>query len=135
MLISNLCTECSLYTLLCKVIYLVYTIDMTTTPEKAHNEDLCPVARVAELLGDPCTLLIIRDLLSGSKRFKDFGSSLSPMSSRTITNKLKLLETKKILTRTAFKEKPPRVEYVLTKEGKALRILIKEMRRYGEKFL
>lgn len=105
---------------------------------KSHHgkaEDICPVARVAELLGDPCTLLIIRDLLTGSKRFKDIEASLSPISSRTITNKLKLLEEKRLISRTEFKEKPPRVEYTLTKEGQKLHDLIEEMRKYGKKTL
>lgn len=103
--------------------------------KELHNEDICPIARVAELLGDPCTLLIIRDLLTGTKRFKDFEQSLSPMSSRTITKKLKILEEKNIITRTAFKERPPRVEYALTKDGKHLDVLMKDMRVYGKKFL
>lgn len=103
--------------------------------DETKDHEFCPVAQVAELLGDPCTLLIVRDLLLGAKRFKDFEQSLSPMSSRTITNKLKRLEEKNIITRTAFKEKPPRVEYALTKEGKALGSLIEEMRKYGKKFL
>ena len=101
----------------------------------AHDQDICPVARVAGLVGDPCTLLIVRDLLEGTKRFKDLESSLSPISSRTITNKLKALEEMKFITRTHFKERPPRVEYALTKEGKKLNGLIKEMRTYGQKYL
>ena len=100
-----------------------------------HSSDTCPIARVAELLGDTCTLLIVRDLLTGTKRFKDFEQSLSPMSSRTITKKLKMLEEKNIITRTAYKERPPRVEYTLTKEGKTLSALINDMRLFGEKFL
>lgn len=104
-------------------------------PIDAKGQDFCPVARVAELLGDPCTLLIVRDLLTGQKRFKDFELSLSPMSTRTISNKLKLLEEKHIITRTEFKERPPRVEYELTKEGRALSALMEEMRVYGKKFL
>jgi DNA-binding HxlR family transcriptional regulator len=104
--------------------------------KKEHKDaDFCPVALVAELLGDACTLLIVRDLLTGTKRFKDFEQSLSPVSSRTITKKLKLLEEKNIITRTAFKERPPRVDYDLTKEGKHLSALIGDMRKFGEKFL
>lgn len=99
------------------------------------STDFCPIARVAELLGDPCTLLIVRDLLTGNKRFKDFELSLSPMSTRTISNKLKILEEKHILIRTEFKEKPPRVEYQLTKEGRSLSTLIEDMRIYGKKYL
>lgn len=101
----------------------------------AQRNEICPVALVAELLGDECTLLIVRDLLLGTKRFKDLESSLSPISSRTISNKLKLLEEHNLITRKEFKEKPPRVEYSLTKEGKKLNKLMTEMRSYGKKLL
>lgn len=102
---------------------------------KDSQEDFCPIARVALLLGDPCTLLLIRDLLEGDKRFKDLENSLSPMSSRTITNKLKRLEEEGIITRTAYQERPPRVVYSLTKEGHALSTLVEDMRKYGNKYL
>ncbi len=97
-----------------------------------HQKELCPVARVAELLGDECTLLLIRDLLGGTKRFSELEASLTPISSRTITNKLKILEGERIITRTAFKERPPRVEYKLTKQGLRFSGLIEEMRKCGK---
>ncbi len=100
-----------------------------------HDTDICPIARVAELLGDPCTLLIVRDLLTGTQRFGELTASLSPISSRTIANKLKVLEEHHLITREEFKEKPPRVEYALTKEGKKLQRLIEDMRTFGEKHL
>ncbi len=103
--------------------------------KETHTDDFCPVARVAVLLGDACTLLLIRDLLTGPKRFKDFEASLSHVSSRTITKKLKLLEEKKIITRTVFRERPPRVVYTLTDEGKHLHGLIRDMRVFGEHYL
>lgn len=99
-----------------------------------ENEDFCPVAQVAALLGDVCTLLIVRDLLREPKRFKDLADSLSPISTRTIVSKLKLLEEKHLVTRHEFKEKPPRVEYELTKEGKKLGPLLNEMRTLGTRW-
>lgn len=104
-------------------------------PHNGKHGDICPVARVAELLGDECTLLIIRDLLAGDKRFGEIAESLSPTSTRTITIKLKTLEEKGIVTRSEFKERPPRVEYSLTKEGKKLGALVDEMRAYGKRYL
>lgn len=101
----------------------------------AKSFEICPVARVAELLGDECTLLIVRDLLEGTRRFGELEASLSPISSRTITNKLKTLEEHGLVEREAFKEKPPRVEYSLTKEGRRLHVLIEDMRVFGKKFL
>ncbi len=103
--------------------------------KESQDKNFCPIARVAELLGDSCTLLIVRDLLTGTKRFKDFEQSLLHVSSRTIAKKLKMLEEKNIITRTAFKERPPKVEYELTKVGNHLNILINDMSEYGKKFL
>ncbi|MEN9337750.1 MAG: hypothetical protein RIQ41_64 [Candidatus Parcubacteria bacterium] len=100
--------------------------------QPTHRKDVCPVAHMAELLGDECTLLLIRDLLGGVKRFNQLELSLAPISSRTITNKLKMLEGHKLITRTAFKERPPRVEYELTKQGMKLSGLIEEMRKCGK---
>jgi DNA-binding HxlR family transcriptional regulator len=93
---------------------------------------ICPVARVAELLGDPCTLLLVRDLLEGEKRFKDFSGSLSPISTRTIASKLKLLEEHGLVARKEYREKPPRVEYKLTPRGKRLHAILEEMRKFGK---
>jgi DNA-binding HxlR family transcriptional regulator len=101
----------------------------------AKETDFCPIARVAELLGDPCTLLLIRDLLEGEKRFKDFNESLSPISTRTIASKLKLLEEHGIVTRKEFKEKPPRVEYKLTRRGTRLHTILEEMRKFGKSYI
>lgn len=95
----------------------------------------CPLARTANIVGDTFTILIIRDLMTGPKRFGELESSLSGVSSRTITKKLLFLEDKGLIARKAFNEKPPRVEYSLTKNGKALHKILETMRSYGEKFL
>jgi DNA-binding HxlR family transcriptional regulator len=95
----------------------------------------CPLARTANIVGDTFTILIIRDLLAGPKRFGELESSLSGVSSRTITKKLQFMEDKGLIKRSEFHEKPPRVEYSLTKNGKALHKILETMRSYGEKFL
>jgi DNA-binding HxlR family transcriptional regulator len=105
---------------------------------KAQKKTLCascPVAKVADILGDSVILLIVRDLLTGPKRFGDLEESLTGISSRTLTLKLKFLDEKKIITRKVFKESPPRVEYSLTTVGKYLQKIIDDMRTYGEKHL
>lgn len=96
---------------------------------------LCPIAKVADLVGDHWTLLIIRDLLTGPKRYKDLSTSLSGISSRTLSKKLVLLEKHDMLTRTSYKETPPRVEYTLTAKGADLHDISEAMRSYGEKHL
>lgn len=94
----------------------------------------CPVAKVADLVGDSCTLLIIRDLLSGPQRFGDFSASLHGISTRTIAKKLRALEIFGVIERQEFKGKPPRVTYTLTKKGKGLHGVIGAMLKYGEKY-
>lgn len=95
----------------------------------------CPIAKTANLMGDTFVLIIIRDLLSKPKRFGDITTSLSGVSSRTIAKKLKFLEDHKLVKRDVYNEKPPRVVYSLTKNGKALHKVIETMRVYGEKYL
>lgn len=95
----------------------------------------CPVARVADLLGDSCSLLILRDLLEKPRRFRDLQDSLSGISTRTLSNKLRLLESKKLIQKKEFFVQSPRVEYTLTKKGAALRGVLDAMRKYGKKYL
>jgi DNA-binding HxlR family transcriptional regulator len=98
---------------------------------KKQEKDICsdcPMAKAANLMGDTCTLLIIRDLLSEPKRFGDIESSLSGVSSRTVAKKLQLLEQKGLVEKDSF-------EYSLTRKGKALNKVIDSMRTYGEKYL
>lgn len=94
----------------------------------------CPVARVADLLGDACSLLIIRDLLKKPRRFGELEDSLGGMSPRTLTNKLKKLEKERLITRRRF-VKPIRFHYELTKKGAAFNDVVKAMRAYGKKYL
>ena len=91
----------------------------------------CPIARTANIIGDTWSLMIIRDLFSGPKRFGELATSLEGVSSRTLTNKLKFLEKHTIITRTEYAEKPPRVEYSLTKKGTELSAIIENLRRFG----
>lgn len=95
----------------------------------------CPLAKTANIIGDTFTLLIIRDLLIKAKRFSEIEKSLVGVSSRTITKKLLFLEKEDLITRQKFNEKPPRVEYTLTKKGVALGKIIDTMRSYGVKYL
>jgi DNA-binding HxlR family transcriptional regulator len=94
----------------------------------------CPIARAADLIGDSWLLLIVRDLLRGPRRFNEFTSSLSGISTRTLTKKLQFLEKKKLVVRKRFSEKPPRVEYSLTPKGRAFKSIIESMRKYGQKY-
>jgi DNA-binding HxlR family transcriptional regulator len=95
----------------------------------------CPIARVADIVGDHCTVLIVRDLVGGTKRFKELAVSLTGISTRTLSKKLKVLEDHDMIRRDEYKEKPPRVEYSLTRKGRQLGSITKAMKVYGERYL
>ncbi|MDD5084324.1 MAG: helix-turn-helix domain-containing protein [Candidatus Moranbacteria bacterium] len=101
---------------------------------KKDDHAACPVAKVADLVGDTWSLLIVRDLLKTRKRFGALAESLVGISTRTLTDKLRKLEQEGIVKRTVFHEKPLRVEYTLTKKGDALCGVIDAMRAFGEEY-
>lgn len=109
------------------------TMDPTTsTPPDAK---VCPVARTAEIVAGKWTLLIIRDLASGVKRFNQLERSLHGISPKTLSERLRSLEEEGIIVRQTFAEVPPRVEYSLTEKGHDLVSLIESMRDYGKRWL
>ena len=95
----------------------------------------CPVCRCAEIISGKWTLLIIRDLAEGSRRFCELERSLAGISPRTLSLRLRALEEHGIVERHTYPEVPPRVEYGLTEKGVALVPLIEDMRSYGERWL
>lgn len=95
----------------------------------------CPVARALDLVGDRWTLLIIRDLLlSESCRFQEMQVSLSGITPGVLSARLKFLEEAGIVGRRFYSSHPPRPEYFLTDEGRALGPAVKALRTFGTKF-
>src|SRR2546428_12811531 len=95
----------------------------------------CPVCRTSEIISGKWTLLVIRDLADGSRRFCELERSLAGISPRTLSLRLRALEEEGIVKRHTFPEVPPRVEYALTEKGRALLPIIEEMRAYGKRWL
>jgi DNA-binding HxlR family transcriptional regulator len=100
----------------------------------AHPES-CPVLRTADIISGKWTLLILRDLADGINRFSILERSLTGISPKTLSERLKSLEKAGIITRKSYAEVPPRVEYSLTDMGLDLIPLIEHMREYGAKWL
>jgi DNA-binding HxlR family transcriptional regulator len=94
----------------------------------------CPIERVARLIGDKWTLLIIRDLLQGPQRFGQLHTSMPGISTRTLSTRLDTLEQVGLIERRAYAEIPLRVEYSLTEQGRDLLPLLEAIRAYGEKW-
>jgi DNA-binding HxlR family transcriptional regulator len=110
------------------------TVEVTAAP-KAHEGIVCPVARTAEIISGKWTLLIIRDLTTGTKRFSELERSLEGISPKTLSERLSELERQGVLSRRTYAEVPPKVEYSLTPKGHALVGVIEAMRAYGKTWL
>jgi len=100
----------------------------------AHPES-CPVLKTADIISGKWTLLILRDLSEGINRFSALERSLTGISPKTLSERLKSLEKAGIVTRKSYPEVPPRVEYTLTRMGWDLIPLIEHMREYGDTWL
>ncbi|WP_327748150.1 helix-turn-helix domain-containing protein [Streptomyces europaeiscabiei] len=90
-------------------------------------EDECGVSRFLTLLDGPWATLIVRELLVGSKRFTELRNALPGISPHTLTSRLRQFEKNGLVTRTAYAEIPPRVEYRLTPHGEGLRDVLEAM--------
>jgi DNA-binding HxlR family transcriptional regulator len=91
----------------------------------------CPIGKVVGLLGDSCSILILRDLLEGPKRYSELETSLSA-SSRTLAKKLKHLEHEGLIKHTRV---AAHGVYRLSKKGAAFQRVADAMRAYGKKYL
>jgi len=94
-----------------------------------------PVGRALRLLGDVCTLIIVYTLLTGPKRFGELLEAMSNVSSKTLSQRLKMLEQIGFVQRQAFLEIPPRVEYRLTEKGLALVDIMEAIKQFGQRYL
>ena len=101
----------------------------------ASTNSECPVCKTAEVVCGKWTLILIRDLAEGNRRFCELERSLEGISPRTLSLRLRALEDEGIVARHTYPEVPPRVEYALTDKGEALAPLIDDMRAYGMRWL
>ena len=91
----------------------------------------CPVEVTLMLISDRWKVLILRDLLSGTKRFGELKKSIGSISQKVLTSHLRSMEEDGLLTRKVYAEVPPRVEYTLTELGESLRPILFAMQEWG----
>jgi len=101
-------------------------------PAKRHPYDQwSPDARALDLVGDKWTLLIVRDLISGPRRFVELQRVLPGISTEQLRSRLNRMVADGMLTRKRYREVPPRVDYELTERAMALAPVIGELARWG----
>ena len=91
----------------------------------------CPVELTLLLISNKWKILIIRDLLDGTKRFSELKKSINNISQKVLTSNLREMEENDLLTRKVYPEVPPRVEYTLTDIGYSLKTLLDDMDKWG----
>lgn len=94
----------------------------------------CPVETTLTLISDKWKVLILRDLLPGTKRFGELKKSIGTVSQKVLTAQLRQMEDSGLLVRTVYPEVPPRVEYTLTELGYSLEPILDAMRDWGEAY-
>ncbi len=94
----------------------------------------CPVETTLMLISDRWKVLIIRDLLGGTKRFGELKKSIGNISQKVLTANLRSMEEAGLLTRKVYAEVPPRVEYTLTETGYSLQPVLDAMVVWGTKY-
>lgn len=96
---------------------------------------MCPVVTTAEIISGKWTLLVLRDLADGPRRFSELERSLAGISPRTLSQRLRGLETEGVIMRRELVEPQRRVEYCLTAKGVDLVPIVDAMRVYGRRWL
>lgn len=94
----------------------------------------CPVETTLMLIGDKWKVLIMRDLMTGTKRFGELKKSLAGISQKVLTSNLRSMESDGLVTRKVYPEVPPRVEYSMTGLGSSIQPILDSMAKFGEDF-
>ena len=104
--------------------------------EAAHDQSLpaCPVEVTLTLISNKWRVLILRDLLTGTKRFGELKKSIGTVTQKVLTAQLREMEASGLLTRTVYAEVPPRVEYALTELGLSLKPILDSMQAWGSDY-
>ena len=97
------------------------------------SQDLpaCPVETTLKLIGNTWEVLVLRDLMPGTKRFGELKQSIGGISQKVLTSKLREMEADGLVERHVFAEVPPRVEYSLTPLGRTLKPVLDAMEQWG----
>lgn len=95
----------------------------------------CPVASLLDIVGDKWTLVVIRDLFLGKRRYGEFLDSPESIPTNILAERLKRLEAAGLVKKALYQDNPPRAEYFLTSRGADLGPVLRSMREWGQKYI
>ena len=105
-----------------------------STQKTTKELPACPVETTLSLIGDKWKVLILRDLMPGTKRFGELKKSIGSVSQKVLTAQLRDMEESGLVERTVYAEVPPRVEYSLTELGRSLKPILDSLWNWGEEY-
>ncbi len=97
----------------------------------SDSRSTCPVACTLDVLGDRWSLLIVRDLFQGKRRYGEFAASSEGIPTNILADRLKRLERAGIIATRPYSEHPPRLEYTLTDAGRDLGPVVRTLAEWG----
>lgn len=100
-------------------------------PEESRSP--CPIATSLDIIGDRWTLVILRDMINGKRRFSEFLSSPERIATNVLTDRLALIEAAGLAIRKAYQARPKRYEYELTEKGRDLLPVMQDICRWANK--
>ena len=102
---------------------------------KDQHRSSCPIATTLDLVGDKWSMVILRDLLTGKRRFAQFLASPERITTNVLADRLARLESSGLIARRAYSERPPRFEYLLTEKGAGLLPVLQEISRWANAYI
>jgi DNA-binding HxlR family transcriptional regulator len=102
---------------------------------KRDSRSLCPIATTLDIVGDRWTLVILRDMVNGKKRFSEFLESPEKITTNVLADRLALMEAAGLAEKRAYQLRPKRYEYALSEKGEAMLPLLQEMCRWANRYL
>ena len=109
-------------------------MEVCTVMDAVKTRPACPVETTLMLIGSKWKVLILRDLMPGTKRFGELRRSIGSVSQKVLTAQLRDMEACGLVDRRVYAEVPPRVEYSLTELGRSLRPILDAMWAWGEAY-
>jgi DNA-binding HxlR family transcriptional regulator len=101
---------------------------------KKYNQP-CNIACTLEIIGERWTLLIIRELFRGNRKFNELKQALEGIAPNILSDRLQLLESEGVIASTLYSQHPPRYEYALTDKGRELRHVLYAISIWGNRHL
>ncbi len=104
-------------------------------PDQLEFRSGCPIATTLDLVGDRWSLVIVRDLLNGKRRFGDFLRSPERITTSVLTTRLAQMESIGVIEKRPYQHRPTRFEYVLTEKGAELHAVLLEMCHWANRHM